>query len=109
MHFKVSNASSILNYTQCVLNTASWEEGRFLARQYARTPQVVRLLIVRYSIYNGKVEQYVSSGSSLFQVVAQVNPTAQNTFLLLISLCSFLASGFIRFSSPLLQSACRLL
>jgi len=41
-----------------------------------------------------------------FQAVAQVNPTAQNTFLLLTALCSFFASGFIHFSSSLLQPAC---
>jgi hypothetical protein len=35
--------------------------------------------------------------SSLFQAVAQVNPTVQNTLLLLTALCSFLAISFINF------------
>jgi len=37
---------------------------------------------MRYSISVGKVEQADFLESSLFQAVAQVNPTAQNTFLL---------------------------
>lgn len=57
----------------------------------------------------GKAEQEDILERLLFQAVAQVNPTALNTFLLLTALCSFLASGFIPFSPPLLQAACRLL
>jgi len=57
----------------------------------------------------GKAEQAEFLDRLLFQAVAQVNPTALNTFLLGPPLCSFLASGFIHFSSPLLKPACRLL
>jgi uncharacterized membrane protein YhaH (DUF805 family) len=57
----------------------------------------------------GKAERKDFWEGSLFQAVAQVNLTALNTLLLLTALCSFLASGFIHVSSPLLTPACRLL
>src|SRR5215472_1978250 len=76
---------------------SSWKGGQFLARLHARTPVLVRLSQLCYSIYVGKAEQADFFEGSLFQAVAQVNPTAQNTFLLLTALCSFLASGFIFF------------
>jgi len=80
----------------------SRKEGQFLARLHARTP------ILHASHCCGRVSLWEKLGriffleGSLFQAVAQVNPTAQNTFLLLTALCIFLASSFINFSSSLL-------
>ena len=47
------------------------------------------------SIHVGKAEQADVFEGSLFQAVAQVNPTAQNTFLLGPPFSSFLAYSFI--------------
>src|SRR5437868_6346844 len=63
-------------------------------RRYAN---LARLYALCYSIPIGKSRAGRFWEGLLFQAVAQVNPIAQNTFLLLIALCSFLASGFISF------------
>jgi hypothetical protein len=55
---------------------SSQKEGQFLARQYASTPHIALLTLLCYSIHAGKAEQADFLESSLFQAVAQVNPTA---------------------------------
>jgi hypothetical protein len=65
-----------------------------LACQHACMLVIACLSLLCYSVHTGKQSRYIFK-SSLFQAVAQVNPTAQNTFLLSPLFSSFLVSRFI--------------